>query len=59
MRLLQSSAEGISLNLKGYFFPGFPNAEKNVRETVRVGGQKEGTLEDVKKCGLKTWRGTG
>ena len=59
MWLLQSSVQQISPNLKEHCFPGFPNTEKNIREAVCIGGQKEGTLENKKRCGFKTWRGTG
>jgi len=60
MRLLQSSAQQISPNLKEYFFPGLPNTEKNIREAVCVGGQKEGVgerekvwVEDLERDWLK------
>lgn len=40
----------ILLNLKGYLLSGFHNTKKNIREAECAKGQKEGTLEDEKRC---------
>ena len=42
--------QAILLNLKGYLLSAFHNTEKNVREAECAEGQKEGTLEDEKRC---------
>lgn len=36
-----------------FFFPGFPNPEKRIRETVRVGGREGGRVGDWEQQWLK------